>query len=98
QRQHVLAEALRVGGRMAGLEDAAVDAAAEMLDEGAEQARMGAADREIAMATDLDVTHGRLRLGLRETGPSSSGAVNRDAADCRAPCGRRRSPPRCPGA
>jgi hypothetical protein len=39
------AEALGVGGRMAGLEDAAVDAAAEMLDEGAEQARMRRADR-----------------------------------------------------
>ena len=59
QRQHVLAEALGVGGRMAGLEDAAIDAAAEMLDEGAEQARIGAADGEIAMQADLDVTHGR---------------------------------------
>ena len=50
QRQHVLAEALGVGGRVAGLVDAAIDAAAEMLDEGAEQARIGAADGEIAIA------------------------------------------------
>ena len=57
QREHVLAEALGVGGRMAGLEDAAIDAAAEMLDEGAEQARVGAADGEIAMKADFDVTH-----------------------------------------
>ena len=57
QRQHVLAEALGVGRGMAGLEDAAIDAAAEMLDEGAEQPRVGAADREIAVKADLDVTH-----------------------------------------
>ena len=39
--EHVAAEALRVGGRMAGLVDAAIDATAEMLDEGAEQAGVG---------------------------------------------------------
>ena len=48
---------------MAGLEDAAIHAAAEMLDEGAEQARMGGADREIAMQADLDVTHGKTPVG-----------------------------------
>ena len=42
---------------MAGLEDAAIDAAAEMLDEGAEQPRVGAADGEIAVQADVDVTH-----------------------------------------
>ena len=42
---------------MARLEDAAIDAAAEMFDEGAEQARVGAADGEIAVQADLDVTH-----------------------------------------
>ncbi len=73
QGHHVLAEALGVGRRMAGLEDAAVDAAPEMLDEGAEQPRMGGADGEIAMQADADVTHGwGLRwTGLRATGPSS---------------------------
>ena len=35
---------------MARLEDAAIDAAAEMLDEGAEQPRVGRADGEIAVA------------------------------------------------
>ena len=51
---------------MAGLEDAAIDAAAEMLDEGAEQAWIGAADGEIAMQADVDVTHaGRLRGKFR---------------------------------
>jgi hypothetical protein len=49
---------------MARLEDAAVDAAAEMLDEGAEQARIGVADGEIAMQANVDITHGRqLRRG-----------------------------------
>ena len=37
QRQHVAAETPLVGGGVAGLVDAAVDAAAEMLDESAEQ-------------------------------------------------------------
>ena len=98
QLEHVLAEALGVGGRMAGLEDAAIHAAAEMLDEGAEQARVGGADREIAMKADLDVTHGKLRLGLQATEPSSSGAANRDVADCRARRARHRFPRRCPAA
>ena len=55
QRQHVAAEALGVGGGMAGLEDAAIDAAAEMLDEGAEQARIGGADRDVAGRRTLTV-------------------------------------------
>ena len=42
---------------MTGLEDAAIDAAAEMLDEGAEQPRVGRADREVAVQRDFDVTH-----------------------------------------
>ena len=45
-----------VGGRMPRLEDAAVDAAAEMLDEGAEQARIGRADREVAIDEDFDLS------------------------------------------
>ena len=58
QRQHVLAEALRVGGRVAGLEDAAVDAAAEVLDEGAEQAAVGRADRDLPVEPDPGGAHG----------------------------------------
>ena len=42
ERQHVAPrKPCFVGGRMAGLVDAAVDAATQMLDEGAEQARVG---------------------------------------------------------
>ena len=48
-RQHVLAEALLVGLRVAGLVDAAIDAAAEMLDEGAEQPPVGRADHVVAV-------------------------------------------------
>ena len=58
QRQHVLPEALGVGCRMARLEDAAVDAAAQMLDEGAEQPPLGDADGKIAMHADVDGAHG----------------------------------------
>ena len=64
QRQHVAAEALLVGGRMAGLVDAAIDAAAEMLDEGAEQARVGLADGEVAVEEDAGVTHAMLLRSL----------------------------------
>ena len=113
QRQHVLAEALGIGRGMAGFEDAAIDAAAEMLDEGAEQARVGAADGEIAMQADLDVTHGGRLLGKfpapaaaarrasperRATAPIFSAVASRDAADCRARCAHRRFRRRCPGA
>ena len=53
QRQHVAAKAALVGGRVAGLEDALVDAAAEMLDEGAEQAPIRRADDEVAIDEDF---------------------------------------------
>ena len=36
--EHVATKAALVGGRVAGLVDAAIDAATQMLDEGAEQA------------------------------------------------------------
>ena len=42
---------------MAGLEDAAVDAAAEVLDEGAEQAAIGVADDGVAAEDDRGVAH-----------------------------------------
>ncbi len=55
--EHVPAEAPFVGRGVAGLEDAAVDAAAEVLDEGAEQARIGLADRGIAVERHMGVAH-----------------------------------------
>ena len=61
QREHVAAEALVVGRRMAGLEDAAIDAAAEMLDEGAEQPRVGRADHVVAVESHFAL---RMRLSV----------------------------------
>jgi hypothetical protein len=58
QFQDVLAKAVGVGGGMAGLENAAVDAAAEMLDESAEQARVGAGDHRVGAELHGDLTHG----------------------------------------
>ena len=49
EREHVAAKASGVGGRVARLEDAAIDAAAEVLDEGAEQAWVDAADTKISV-------------------------------------------------
>ena len=63
QRQHVLPEALGVGRGMAGLEDAAVDAASEMLDEGAEQPRDASCRWQ-----DRDA-HGRRRRAWALTSP-----------------------------
>ena len=73
QRHDILAEALGVGCGMARFEDAAIDAAAQVLDEGAEQALIGPSDGEVTVQANVDVTHGRqLRwTGLRVTGPSS---------------------------
>ena len=45
--EHVAAEAVLVGGRVAGLVDAAVDGAAEMLEEGAVDAVVDGSDLEI---------------------------------------------------
>jgi hypothetical protein len=58
QLEHVLAEALGVGGWMAGLEDTASIRNGEMLDEGAEQARVSGADREIAVKADSTLRMG----------------------------------------
>jgi hypothetical protein len=63
QRQHVAAEAPGVGLRMAGLEDAAVDAAAEMLDERPEQPAVGLTDDEIAVEQDVSGRHAALSVG-----------------------------------
>ena len=42
---------------MARLVDAAIDAASEMLDEGAEQARIGVADGKIAIEENFGLPH-----------------------------------------
>ena len=42
---------------MSGLVDAAIDAASEMLDEGAEQAGVGVADGEIAIHQNFCFSH-----------------------------------------
>ena len=52
QVQHVLAEALLVGGGVAGLVDAAVDGAAQVLDKGAVNALVHPADLEILVQGD----------------------------------------------
>ena len=57
QLQHVLPEAVLVGRRVAGLEDAAVDAAAHVLDEGAEDAAVEVRDHEVAIDEEV-VNHG----------------------------------------
>ena len=52
-----LRKSLGVRGRMSGLVDAAIDAASEMLDEGAEQAGIGIADGEIAIHQNFCFSH-----------------------------------------
>ena len=54
QLQHVAAETMCVGGRMARLEDAAIDAAPQMLDEGTEQAPIGGANDVVGAKLDGD--------------------------------------------
>src|SRR3546814_7487153 len=49
QREHVAAETVGVGGVMAGFVDAAIDAAAAMLDEAAEDVPWGGGDHEIGV-------------------------------------------------
>src|SRR6266851_4174131 len=72
QGEHVAAKTVRIGGRVARLEDAAIDAAAEMLDEGAEQAAIGRADGEIPMKTYGDVTHGAISPSRENPAPPLS--------------------------
>jgi hypothetical protein len=45
---------------MAGFEQAAVDATAKVFDEGAEQARVGRSDREVAVDQNLSLQHGEV--------------------------------------
>ena len=58
QRQHVAAKSVRVGRRMAGLVDAAVDAAAHVLDEGAEDPAVERRQDEVAIDDDARFQHG----------------------------------------
>ena len=90
QREHVAAEAVLVGGRMAGLEDAAIDAAAEMLDEGAEQARVGVADGEVAIEQHVGFSHRSPSCAhecVRRSGVGcAAGAARRLGRAARRPC------------
>ncbi len=56
------AEALGVGRRVAGLVDAVVDAAAEVLDERAEQSAVDGADREVRVDGEACGEHGLLSM------------------------------------
>ena len=69
---------------MAGLVDAVIDAAAEMLDEGAEQAAIGLADRKVTVEEHLHVTHRRdLQSQLEACGTAGAGWVG---VGLRRPC------------
>ena len=46
-----------VSARMAGFEDAPIDAATQMLDEGAEQAAIGVSNGKLPVEKDIDVAH-----------------------------------------
>src|SRR5690606_34110238 len=81
QLQHVATEAVLVGGLMARLIDAAIDAAAHMLDEGAEHAPVEIGDDEVAVDDEFGVQHGSKALGLifgwLWRGPPPAGAGRR---------------------
>ena len=55
--EHVAAKPTLVGGGVARLVDAAVDPAPEMLNEGAEQPPIDAADGEVSVEYDLGLPH-----------------------------------------
>jgi hypothetical protein len=57
QRQHVLPKTFCIGGRMPGLVDAAIDASAEMFDEGTEQTGISVADGKIAIHQNVCFSH-----------------------------------------
>ena len=52
----------RSSGRVSGLEDAAVDAAAEMLNEGAEKPPVEIGEHEVAVEKDFCTAHDRMVL------------------------------------
>src|SRR5271166_5571646 len=55
--EHVAAKPPLVGGGVARLVDAAIDAAPEMLNEGAKQAPVGATDGEVSVEQDVGLPH-----------------------------------------
>src|SRR5271166_2456568 len=55
--EHVASESPVVGGGVAGLVESAVDAAAQMFDEGAKQAPIDAADGEVSVEVDFGLPH-----------------------------------------
>ena len=60
--EDVAAKAFFVGGRMARLVDAAVNAAPQMLNKGPEQPGVGIADGKVAIEKDFGVAHDGLSL------------------------------------
>src|SRR5262249_8305034 len=67
-----------VGRGMAGLEDAAIDAAAQVLDEGTEQAWIGLTDGEVSIDEYVGLAHGMgspssVQIGVA-AGASASGS------------------------
>lgn len=55
--EHIPTKPLLVGGGVAGLVEAAIDAAAQMLNAGTKQARVGAADGAAAVEVDFGLPH-----------------------------------------
>lgn len=77
--QHVGAQAVGVGRRVAGFEDAGVDAAAEVLDEGTEETGVDLADGEGGVEGEAGGAHGvlsgRRRVGWFGRGGGGCGAA-----------------------
>src|SRR5208337_4883470 len=73
--EHVAAKPSLVGGGMARLVDAAIDAAPQMLDEGAKQAPVGATDGEVSVEVDVGLPH-------RAGSPCYKGSMQRGAVPC----------------
>ena len=57
---HVAPESVTIGGGVAGLEDAAIDAAAQVFDESTEQSAVAGTDLVIRAKLDSDRAHGAL--------------------------------------
>jgi hypothetical protein len=102
--EHVLPESAGIGLAVTRLVQAAVDAAAQVLDESAEQARIGRSDGKVAVHERLSFQHGIVLIRLnstdvfrpgRATAPSPGAGVSTDARAPTAPASRR--PARSPG-
>ena len=73
--EHVAAKPPLIGGGVARLVDAAIDAAPQMLDEGAKQAPVGAADGQVSIEVDFGLPH-------RAGSPCFKGSMQRGAVPC----------------